>query len=93
MEINFDWIQFLVSIGLAVFLFWLASRQLVIETRKLRHLNKLILLALQNSNLADLSFDKNGEIIGLNVSVFLPGAQIEATEHPPTVSVTDNESG
>ena len=63
----------LISILIAVavgygFHLW-ASRGLTIETKKLRHLNQLILLALQNNNMADLRFDKNGDIAGINVTI------------------------
>ena len=55
--------------GIAAFFYWLATRGLLAETRKLRHLTNLILLALQNSGMADLRFDKDGKTIGLNVSI------------------------
>ena len=65
--------EYLISILIAVavgygFHLW-ASRGLRIETKKLRHLNQLILLALQNNGMADLRFGKDGEIIGLNVNI------------------------
>ena len=68
--------EYLISILIAVavgygFHLW-ASRGLRIETKKLRHLNQLILLAFQNNGMADLRFGKDGEIIGLNVTIKMP---------------------
>ena len=53
-----------------------ATEGLKLETKKLRQLNKLILLALQNNGMADLNFDEDGEITGLNVSVLLPAGSL-----------------
>ena len=41
---------------------------------ELKHLNTLILQALQNAGMADLNFDKDGNITGLNVTIELPSA-------------------
>lgn len=71
-----SWGQFLVAIIVAIGLWWLSSRQLVTETKKLRHLNEMILKALQNNDMADLRLDEDGNIVGLNITI---GAQGSAT--------------
>jgi len=65
-----------VSVGLAVLLFWLASRQMVAETKKLQFYNELILKALHNSGLADLNFDKDGNVIGMKIHIKVPAGGI-----------------
>ena len=83
-------ISILAGLLIAALFYWLATRDLLAESKKLRHLNEqileetkklrientklrhltaLILLALQNSGMADLRFDKDGSILGLNINV------------------------
>lgn len=69
-------ISILIAVAVGYGLHLWASRGLRIETKKLRHLNQLILLALQNNDMADLRFGKDGENIGLNVTIKMPSAKV-----------------
>jgi len=75
MTVDFEALIYLsVSLVVAYALFWLSSRRLLNEAKKLRHMNKLILLGLENAELIELARDKNGEPVGLSVTVHLEAA-------------------
>jgi len=82
MEAYVSWGQFIGAMIVAIVLWWLSSRQLVAETKKLRHFNEMILKALQNNDMADLRYNDEGEIVGLNITVGIQGsttlAEVEA---------------
>jgi len=84
-------IQFFVG-GIIVTLIvgWAASKDLIREIRKLRQLNQLILVALQNSGMADLNFDKDGNIVGLNINIQAKTAELKLTAGRVVVDAARN---
>ena len=74
MEAYVSWGRLFVAMIVAIALWWLSSRQLVTETKKLHRFNEMILKALQNNDMADLRYNDKGEIVGLNIAVGIQGS-------------------
>jgi len=59
------------------------------ETAHLTFQLELILKAMQNEGLADLNFDKDGHVKGLNVTIQAKTAILRLLGHPPIVVLSD----